>query len=1133
MVSAGAADSTGPVLTAAQRRLLVAAGAGIPARLLSSRPSQQAAALAQQPLRGAWRAGATYRPALRAAATAALTAAAQEPEEVAPTFMSTLDSWAPPHTLQGYQFIFQWVGLACSEVQHMRRRQASKSTSEGPQKEGPKARKTGALTRAGKRGAGGPRADAATAEASMENTALLPQLLEDTGLGIEHFRELPKEQQDGLWQLWSGYNQYKLAIPDVVDLLSASGSPDASEWKARCKERRLAWSMSVVEGAYGSLPYDEAERKKLQAYLSVPEGVFYSNYPYRALAGRALLLARLGVMLVTDQGVYGATEQLTVQRHQTQCELDTLVFGLVELYGNAETRTLTLLELRLLSFLLAELHDKACLRPDTDMLGAGPRLGPVPAHLTSMGVLIRIVRYAAERFLAVPLPAAWEATTRTKGGFTVASAGRALAAMSPQWPNGEGVMSELDQHRVLKGVAILVWAAATDPKVAEAVQEAVAAGGGSLDDVEALAGALESPRTKAGRAYASAVQRARKTFSIDLSEDEVSPSERARKKAGAVKGGCGAAIIARGELQEGEGRQWRRALREVEDWLPQAVLQPLPKPYDRAADEAAAGAGAGVATSAAEPAAVKPAAAEAAEAEPAVELRDRSANAGVAAPLARVGELREEELGRLASRLRLLELMHTETASGPLATIGSRATALAVGLAAAGNALRDWLGSVFAPLAVDNPSEFGTLQPLTRRPRPAPWATAPNGASSSGDASGGAFSWLRSPAKTMLLGLTLAANDKTGGVDVAVAAKHPGAARAARQALEAAARRAPGPLQVSAVAPVSGAAAADRPGRAELLAAAAEALLLREGAVVLSVGGGGDGSSEGASAEERQRRRQAAEAEQADAVKALARVSSQLPQERVALVVPVPYGGLGSTSAVRHACASLMEELLLPAPDEAAAAEEPPGAGTTASPAFPPMWADALISDSDSDSDLDLDEFEDLYTASQIFPGILSLEDMLHMPRARRARMRRQLRESLPSPLRVGVSPIAMQEYQPALVRATSWLLGAAPIPSQDDQVLVRAQSSLHARSLGNLASAADKDGRVWQGLRKRAQRLLDVGELAASGLALVVLGAGVLKDAAQAEAEEDEAKAEAEARRLSEEAAKTVDQAQGGLQAA
>ncbi|KAG2491973.1 hypothetical protein HYH03_009704 [Edaphochlamys debaryana] len=69
----------GPPLTPAQRRLLVAAGVGIPERLLSSRPSQQAQALAQQPVRGAWRAGATYRPALRAAATAALTAAAPQP----------------------------------------------------------------------------------------------------------------------------------------------------------------------------------------------------------------------------------------------------------------------------------------------------------------------------------------------------------------------------------------------------------------------------------------------------------------------------------------------------------------------------------------------------------------------------------------------------------------------------------------------------------------------------------------------------------------------------------------------------------------------------------------------------------------------------------------------------------------------------------------------------------------------------------------------------------------------------------------------------------------------------------------------------------------------------------------------
>ncbi|KAG2491971.1 hypothetical protein HYH03_009702 [Edaphochlamys debaryana] len=87
--------ASGPPLTPAQRRLLVAAGAGIPERLLSSRPSQQAQAHVQQPVRGAWRAGATYRPALRAAATAALSAAAPEPSAAAVNVPAALsaESW--------------------------------------------------------------------------------------------------------------------------------------------------------------------------------------------------------------------------------------------------------------------------------------------------------------------------------------------------------------------------------------------------------------------------------------------------------------------------------------------------------------------------------------------------------------------------------------------------------------------------------------------------------------------------------------------------------------------------------------------------------------------------------------------------------------------------------------------------------------------------------------------------------------------------------------------------------------------------------------------------------------------------------------------------------------------------------
>ncbi|KAG2491976.1 hypothetical protein HYH03_009707 [Edaphochlamys debaryana] len=129
--------ASGPPLTPAQRRLLVAAGAGIPARLLSSRPSQQAQALAQQPLQGAWRAGATYRPALRAAATAALTAAASVPTSLpCPAVVGPPVSGDPGVKWQRLQVTWtrlhgDMVGLHHGVTDQRKMRGGSKDASDG------------------------------------------------------------------------------------------------------------------------------------------------------------------------------------------------------------------------------------------------------------------------------------------------------------------------------------------------------------------------------------------------------------------------------------------------------------------------------------------------------------------------------------------------------------------------------------------------------------------------------------------------------------------------------------------------------------------------------------------------------------------------------------------------------------------------------------------------------------------------------------------------------------------------------------------------------------------------------------------------------------------------------------------
>ncbi|KAG2491980.1 hypothetical protein HYH03_009711 [Edaphochlamys debaryana] len=1070
----GAADSSGPALTPAQRRLLVAAGAGIPARLLSSRPSQQAQALAQQPLRGAWRAGATYRPALRAAATAALTAAALEPAAPAanPLAPEALAHWATPTHLSTLQQMYSLV-----ERDRIASQPTAASTKanqgEGARNERSPKPSPAAQRKLGLRGASG--GDNAEGGGEADDSVIQMVL----GLGTDQLKSMSREERERLRQLASGQRLFDEAVPTLVYLVSGSAAdtPEvcySADFLSCCTFHRLAWRLSVMEGAHGEqLPSDEAEREGLRAHLS-SHNVYYVNYPHRVLAGRALLLTRLGNLLVTAPE-YFRLMALHDVRLSTQCWLDSLVYELSGMYGKSEDRGISLTELRLLTFLLASLHERACsYRVDADLRGSGPRLGPVPAHLTSMGVLIRIVRYAAERFLHVPLPPEWQASDAgshpTGGKLTAAKARAALAVAPARWAGGEGLLSEDNQRKIMRAVALLHWPAAIDPKVAEAVQEAVAAGGGSLDDVEALAGALESPRTKAGRVYASAVRRVRSNMVWDHRSSHIgSMGADVARKLSDGRSNAEAIAVAKMEWDEQEWLQLDRALTEMVEWLPEAVLQPLraapAEDQDDEEEELAGQAGA---------------------------PGGEAATQVGAAPAA--VELRSEALGRLLPRMELTRLIGDK---GTVAACGVPATALAVGAAAAANALRDWLGTVFAPLVMKNPSRRGAVHPYSRRPALPPWKRAPaNGitrarfAGSDGNGSAGSgwkpFAWLRTEA--MVLGVTLAVREPGGPVEVTRFNSKPDGGvltRTVAIVLEAACRLEPAPLNFARCV---AAQAEEESGRVASLAAAVEAAILRDGAAVVDVGGGGGTDCYGPTRpEQTRRRRQAAEAELADAVEALAQVWSRLPKGHGCILVPVPYGGLGSTTAVRHACASLMNELLTPV-------VLPDGEGER-QPAIPDEWASLLFSDSESDSDSDddsdgPDRLDKLSLLSRwpaygrgLGRGVWSSW------RRQRAAVRAQLRDEMPRPFRVSARERAMLEYGAGLMRASCGLLGVTPLPSAHDPLVDEAHMTVAAREIGEWRQAHHMDEEVRQMSRDRARRVLDVGELAEAGIALVVVG--------------------------------------------
>ncbi|KAG2491981.1 hypothetical protein HYH03_009712 [Edaphochlamys debaryana] len=1094
----GAADSTGPPLTAAQRRLLVAAGAGIPARLLSSRPSQQAAALAQQSVRGAWRAGATYRPALRAAATAALTAAAPEPA-ADPLAPEALAKWAAPSEVEPSQHIYNWVGFKNSAA---KAKAVKASEADGAKKERSPKPSPDAKRKAGARSAGGNVLDG-EADVDVDDGLTIVEL----GISKQELQSMSKDARQSLWELACGHRLFFESAPSMAQYISgrAASGRDADEfisvYKGNCSTYRLAWCLSVLEGAYVSqLPPSGAAREELASYLAWPN-ILYSDFPYRVLAGRTLLTCRLGHMLATSPE-FAQMRSLRHLHHSTQCLLDALAHELVEMYGAHDNRGLSLLELRLLTVLLASLHDRACSRPDTDMHGSGPRLGPVPAHLTSMGVLIRIVRYAAERFLAVPLPAAWEASVAdskaTGGELSAAQALAAVAAAPGRWPGGEGLMSDRDQRRMMRAVALLHWPAATDPKVAEAVQEAVAAGGGSLDDVEALAGALESPRTKAGRAYAGAVRRFGGQVAWDMARTNIGTIAAQLQFGG--EGSAGNVAIAAVEWDEAEGHQLQRALDGIVDWLPEAVLQPLPAAPAETADEEAEAEGLAAAASCSgagaqgQPAA--PGSPRAPEATAAGQAAAATAGANAGMPAV---ELRGDALGRLLPRLELARLMSRK---GSVAPSDGPAAALAVGAVAAVNALGDWLGNVFAPLLSKDPTaevKMSTLSPFSRCPSRPPWKCdgadgATHDGATSGAGNGGAgsgskpFAWLRTEASAA--GVKLALQEPGGAVVVSAPSPRPnssGLTTAAAEALEAACRRDPAPIEVACC---TSEGAAGHGGRVASLAAAVEEAILRTGAAVVNVGGEGDGGWYRVSWDERQRRRQAAEAELADAVEALARVSSKLPQERL-VIVPVPYGGLGSTSAVRHACVSLMEELLHPVPVLVDGEPEAP---------IPDDWASLLFSDSDSESDDDdsdgPDRLDELSLLSRWTPYGGLRQSQRAAWRRRRDYNRAQAISNMPRPFRVYVNDRAVHEYIPGLMRATSELLGFTPLPSAGDRLLDFAKLAVRTRRSGDWSQAQMMDEHVRQICRERVRHVLHVGELASAGIALVVVGAAKLREA-------------------------------------
>ncbi|KAG2491969.1 hypothetical protein HYH03_009700 [Edaphochlamys debaryana] len=910
---AEAAEATG---LCGLRRLLVAAGAGIPGRLLSSRPSQQAQALAQQPLRGAWRASATYRPALRAAATAALTVAASA-ARVVPT---------PPTT----------APAAC----------ASPAAAPGDDDDG---------------------------------------------------------NDDDLWQAFFILAQ---------------------------QER------------------DELRKTEVKAIRRK----------------RAKGQQRLGTL---KRGGNSATGGTSAEMDSSDDELLERTMADVQ-----RGPRLAMLELRLLTFLLASLHDEAVRATDDAMLHAGPQLGPGFAYLTSMPMLCRIARSAAQ-LVGVPMPEVPGAGSEAVAGAVVGTCARgasqpngsaqsdvdvAAAAMAEAvrvlggptadgYPGAEGVMQVQYMQQLMRSIAAVQWAAATDTKLASAVT--ASAPGASPT---AVAAALASRRTLGGRAYVSAARNAGAVVSVcpldrgasgpETWSDPVAPTAAAARTVDSLW-----AVACTVQLR----RAVETTLRD--DWLADVVLQPYGTDGgDAPSSEADANT---------------------------YSKGDKAGREGAYADLTRQAaqQLQSATLGRLAPRLELARslLPHPEgcTARQPVnashaTAVGSAAAAFATGTAAAANALRDWLGTHYSAV-VNGANRKGLIRALSRDSSPVPpWAaggpSGGSGAQRNGYHCSSPPEWLRT--SNMVVGLSLTANDQAGEVRVATHPQVPGLGRAVFQALVAAGKRELLPHKVC----MAGETAPEQNGRVASLAAAVEAAFAKDGAAVVAVGGGGDGSCEGVPEEERQRRRQAAEAELAEAVAALAKVGATHPG---AIVVPLPYAGPTCSVAVWHACLEMLDEL--------SENVQPPRA-LQQQVLLP--WAE----------ELEWDDPDPTCRPQADASGLLLGDEASF----RRALIRRAGLSHLPA-LEVEADVAWEARLLPALNRVQCRMLGLEPLlPDYTYDILLRASDALE--DSGQRTGPADRARRnalVRRQLRRRAARVLDVGELAASGLALVrrllvAAGAGI-----------------------------------------
>ncbi|KAG2491960.1 hypothetical protein HYH03_009691 [Edaphochlamys debaryana] len=992
----GASEAaSGPPLTPAQRRLLVAAGAGIPARLLSSRPSQQAQALAQQPLRGAWRAGATYRPALRAAATTALTAAATVSSissrpvaeaSVATIGLDTSQFWSGGGG--SWRSLFGWVA-AEDRLRKERATRAARNKRADEQRQR-------ARTNSNK---------VSAARGDMASGALTSGA---SGSGVD--REFAQDVASMLTRTRAGYEALGQCSPPTV--LVTAMLLDAS--RAR-HQPQLHQSVVVGAGVMDEdLPLNGGAR-------GTP------NDEHTRLVGSALLLVRASDMLLQFAAV---PEALKEPRVRLRTEVDALVHALVSYCGGPR---MTATELRLLAFLLAELHREAMssrvLHPLT-MLGAGPQLGPGFAYLTSMPMLCRIARSAAQ-LIGVPAPAVsgagpWEKRMAT----AVAAVGGAGAA---GWRGAEAVMNLSDQRQLMRALGIVHWEAAASAAV-NAAAAAAATDSDATADPDPVATTLSSKRSRAGRAYGNAVRTARGGITTDFSAQP--PEQRGPPSDPEVEDA--AAFLAAKELWETActAQLKRASVEALSEWLPNAVLRPYGGPEADA-------------------------------------LHDGDELA-----------LRSEALGRLVPRLELARALARPTRPEDFCAVlpvrGAGAAALAVGAAAAANALREWLGSAIRPIARDVEGKPGIVYPLARRSAPhPPWPRAatslapePGVAGSAASAGGDwePFAWLRS--EQSVLSLLLAAGQETEAVYMEFLGPLPGVSEAASSALEAACKGELSPVAVSSISSAVTEAPAEEGDRVASLAAAVEASLLQHRAAVVTVGGGGDGSSEGAPEEERERRRQAAEAELAVAVEALAKVGATRDG---AMVVPLPYGGPASSVAVWHTCLDVLTEIsssVMPVIDsntrrwvaEALSEQE--------------RWAEVLEWD-DPDPSWGPDVAERV---------LLADVDSL---RSKRTELKIAGLPDRP-PMHVALEPGWNARVEAALGHAHCRLLGLEPTPSEHaDRMEGIADRALdtpeYQRRKSALAGAA-YSSLVRQMMRRQARAVLDVGELAASGIALVVV---------------------------------------------